>query len=1046
MARNVEHEVLLGFVEEARSYLPTIHDGLAALERDAAAVGSLDEVHRQVHCIKGAAALVGLAGLSHIAFGVEDALEDLAFGKLAWTPDSGKILRCAVDQIEAYLDGVLAGTLAEPSLVDAARRTMGRLRGVPEISAAVAANEPADVAAEQPDIAAVEQATVDAEADAARFETWAPVAGESCRAGAALAPSEPAGWLDGAEREAPTGPAFAFDMEESFEAPPAPPEMPEFLIGADEEAHRGAAEEEDEPVSPELLEIFRLEAEDHLRIIHASLPGLEADAGNRDLLQEVRRSAHTLKGAAAMVGFRQVTQLAHRMEDVLDLMYEGGGQLTPDVLRLLFTSTDGLEDLAGGKDVDAALPSLYAAYDRLLGGHAPGAGLAAAMDHAAEAPAEAPAEALADASDAAASQAPQRNASQFVRVPIDRLDELVKLVSELVIVRTQFEQRMVNFNQLSGELIPSSDRLRRASQKLETQYEAKGMASGRSAGPALPAGDSHTPVNRLLSAHQAHQPHGFDDLEFDRYTEFHLLSRELAETTSDIQTVAGEFSHLIGDFDGCLTRQARLCREVEDKLRRLRMVPLSTLASRLHRTVRNVAQTQHKQVDLVLEGESTELDKTVLEQLSDPLMHLLRNAVDHGVESPAERVAAGKPAKGTIRLRAFPEGSQVVVQISDDGAGVDAGRVRAIAVQRSLLTEDEAAARTVDELAELLFQPGFSTAREVSEISGRGVGLDIVKTQVQMLKGVLTLEPRPGLGAQFTIRLPMTLAIARALLVKAQQQTFAVPLESVRQIVRLEPGMAESLGQKPVVRVGGQVLPLFHLSRLLNLKHTADEAAARPPLLVLQAGAQVVAVVVDQLVGGREIVIKNLGAHLKRVPGVTGATLMGDGSAVLILNPAELVGAGFTRAASSTPARKLAPAKPAPRQRRSLNVMIVDDSPSVRRVVSNLMKRADWNAVTAKDGLDAIEQLQRSAVLPDVVLLDIEMPRMDGYELLATLRANEAYRALPVVFITSRANEKHRRKAVELGASGYVVKPYQDEALLALIRKLATEPQQAVLA
>jgi chemosensory pili system protein ChpA (sensor histidine kinase/response regulator) len=451
----------------------------------------------------------------------------------------------------------------------------------------------------------------------------------------------------------------------------------------------------------------------------------------------------------------------------------------------------------------------------------------------------------------------------------------------------------------------------------------------------------------------------------------------------------------------------------------------------LHRTVRNVAESLGKDVELLVEGENTELDKTVLEAMADPLLHLLRNAVDHGVETPEVRRGRGKPERGTIRLRAFHEGSQVIVQVGDDGAGIDAEAVRATAVERGFVSAADAARMPAEELQALVFLPGFSTAREVSEVSGRGVGLDIVKAHVQRLKGTLTLEALPGQGTTLTMRLPMTLAVTRALLVKAHHETFALPLDSIRQILRLEDDATEQVGNETVLRVGSEVYPLVALGKVLGLRQPADERVERRPVVVVHTGTRPVALVVDHLLGGREIVIKNLGTHLRRVVGITGATLMGDGSVVLILNPAEML---------SQPAR---PRRPLTTMfsgtgdfQEALSVMVVDDSPSVRRVVSNLMRNAGWKAILAKDGVDALEQLQQTAEPPDLLLLDVEMPRMDGYDLLTALKAQDPLRDLPVVMITSRAGDKHRRKAFELGASAYLVKPYQDEALLDLIRQL----------
>jgi chemosensory pili system protein ChpA (sensor histidine kinase/response regulator) len=382
-------------------------------------------------------------------------------------------------------------------------------------------------------------------------------------------------------------------------------------------------------------------------------------------------------------------------------------------------------------------------------------------------------------------------------------------------------------------------------------------------------------------------------------------------------------------------------------------------------------------------------------------------------------------------VRAFTEGTHVIIRVSDDGGGIDPERVRAVAVEKGFVPAASASSLNQEELFQLLFQPGFSTARQVSELSGRGVGLDVVRAQVHRLKGALTLDSDLGLGTTFTIRLPLTLAILRALLVRSGGQTFAVPLGAVAQILRLEDGQAAMLGRDAVVRVNGDVYPRCQLSRALNLRST-DETVARPPVVIVNAGEKQVALVVDRIIGAQEIVVKSLGTHIRRVPGIAGATLMGDGSVVLILNPADLVSGGSTQAMS---VRTDVPRRRAEIKTSGRRVMVVDDSPSVRRIATTLLKNAGWDPVVAKDGVEALEILHQGE-RPNAVLLDVEMPRMDGYEFLSTLRADDVYRDVPVIMITSRAGDKHRRKAMDLGATAYLVKPYQDAVLLNMLQEL----------
>jgi chemosensory pili system protein ChpA (sensor histidine kinase/response regulator) len=808
-----------------------------------------------------------------------------------------------------------------------------------------------------------------------------------------------------------------------------------------EEASASVEDEKDHvyqaSVPSEFLEVFMLEAEDHLRTLHQVLPMLVDQPANRALIQEIRRSAHSLKGSAGMVGFGEITRLAHRMEDLLDLLYDGAMSLNAEKLNLLFLSTDALEDMTSGKVNRRTLDSLYAEYDQLIGAEEVEQATEPSEEFEEEVAEEAPASDVEFAQLDAAEVAGLQKQGQFMRVPITRLNEMVKLVTELIIARSSFEQRLADFSQQLRELQSSSNRLRRVSSKMDIQYEASTLGSGLSSLAPVSfaaASAAGVPITPLMNVNT----HGFDDLEFDRYTEFHLALRELSETASDVQTLDAELVALKTDFEAYLSRQKHLYSEIQDKLMRMRMVPVSTLAARLQRGVRTVASQRGKRVRLIIEGEGTELDKTVLEELADPFLHMLRNAVDHGIESPAERRARGKDEAGAIKLRAYTEGTQVVIQVSDDGRGIDPESLRSTAVAKGHLSVFDAAQMSDEELYSLIFLPGFSTAQELSEISGRGVGLDVVRATVHGLKGHLTVDSRTGEGVTFTIRLPMTLAVMRGLLARAGNQTFAIPVSGVTQVARIAHEDIEIVGQEETARVGEKVYPMVHLGRLLNLAYPVDESVRRRPVLIMNIDDREVAVAVDDTLGAREIVVKNLGNHLRHVHGVTGATLMGDGSVVLILNVPELV-RGATRARMDT--GPLPPVKQTV-TRRALTVMVVDDSPSVRRVVTSLLQNAGWKTVQAKDGLDAFETLPQLPALPDVILLDIEMPRMDGYEFLSTLRKQEAYSHIPVAILTSRAGQKHREKAFELGADEYIVKPYRDEALLDLLLRLARQQRQ----
>jgi chemosensory pili system protein ChpA (sensor histidine kinase/response regulator) len=973
MGRQVDKELLAGFVAEARGYLPVILRAISAFRANPADQQSLEPAQRLAHTIKGAASMVGLSALSQVAGYVEQSIDRAIAAATGWSEAAFGMRRDLVGVVDRYLQGILEAVVDEDALVAEAAGIHDRLQAL----VVSGSNPEGDVGAALP----------------LSTGCGRPLVGRS-----------------------PTG------------RPPEPSDT----------SAKGLTLEE-ELGSSDLKEIFALEAEDHFRNISSMLPVLEREPGDKEVLQEIRRSVHSLKGSAGMVGFQNITRLAHRMEDLLDALYDGRLNLTAESMWLLHASTDALEDIATGAGFESrSEQKLFGAYASLLedgrGAAIPGDAAikrdSAAGDEAAtELKMQAPIlpTQLVLPIEESGQTSPAGSQSDALRVPIQRLDELVRLASELMVTRNSFEQSKESFSRQVQELQRSSDRLRSVASRLETQYEAGALSAGSRSLDSAPVahGNGGLAVNPVIF-----NARDFDELELDRYTEFHLLSRELSENAADIHSLANEFTSLSGDFDAYLSQQSQLHSEIQERLMRARMVPLASLSHRFRRAVRNVAAGQGKAVEFVLDGQDVEMDKTVLEDMADPLLHILRNAVDHGIEPEAVRRTVGKNPAGFIKLTAYYEGTQIVIRISDDGVGLDYEQLRAAAVAGGHISSDEAERVSDEELSSVIFRPGFSTAPRLSEISGRGVGLDVVKATVQRLKGSIKVESRAGQGSTFTVRLPMTLAVMKALFVEANHEVFAVPLRAVSQVLRIDRDQLDA-GERNGVVIGEEVYPLMYLGRALSLRQPPDESVQRPPVLLVTIEGKEVAVVVDQMLGGREIVVKTLGNHLRRVRGVAGATLMGDGCVVLILELADLaaeIGAGATR-------RQAGQTLPVS-QDKPVSIMVVDDSPSVRRVLSNLIKDAGWNPVQAKDGVEALEVLNDLKDVPALMILDIEMPRMDGYEVLSTLRAQESHKNLPIVILTSRAGEKHREKAFELGATGYVVKPYQEEDLLSLIWKL----------
>jgi CheY-like chemotaxis protein len=556
----------------------------------------------------------------------------------------------------------------------------------------------------------------------------------------------------------------------------------------------------------------------------------------------------------------------------------------------------------------------------------------------------------------------------------------------------------------------------------------------------------------------------FDPLELDRYGEFHRLSRGLAESIADAGTLSTEMEAIIREMEVGLLRENRMSSLFQDSLLKARLVPLSSLVPRLLRAIRAVAVKYGKEFELLIEGDDTEIDRGVFEDISAPLLHVVRNAIYHGIESPDERLAAGKPAAGQIILSARYEGNQLIIGVRDDGRGINPNAIRTVAQQRGII--DAYSQMSDREIINLIFQPGFSTAETITEEGGRGVGLDVVRDTVLRLRGNVEVESQPGKGSLFTLSVPISLQIQRVVLVRTGDQVFAIPMNVVEQIVQLDYYGRSLTSSVPAIEVRGERYPLVHLATFLNLG--ASPVNDKSPLLLINSGTRRWGLLVDAVTGRQEIVAKSLGPHLRRVPSVSGATVLGNGQVVLILDPLEMLtrtprpdayvpaipppgtilpgqanARGNTlgearvslRPAPMPPAARPAPAGPGGGPPRALPyILVVDDSPSVRRVVSATLKNAGWDVVTARDGQEALEVVANR--IPAGILLDIEMPRMDGYELMAALRNQPMYQHIPLIVLTSRAATKHQQRALQLGADAYVIKPYHDDQLLTTVGEL----------
>jgi chemosensory pili system protein ChpA (sensor histidine kinase/response regulator) len=525
----------------------------------------------------------------------------------------------------------------------------------------------------------------------------------------------------------------------------------------------------------------------------------------------------------------------------------------------------------------------------------------------------------------------------------------------------------------------------------------------------------------------------FDPLEFDRYTRLQELTRMMTETVHDTLSIHRTLVHALDEADSALLHQSRINRELQQELMRLRTVPFASVVERLHRVVRLSARELGKRANLEIRGEQVELDRSVLERVGAPIEHLLRNAVAHGIETPAERVARGKPETGDITLVLRQESDDVVIVLTDDGAGLDLDKLRRKGAQQGLFPADREP--TAAEIAQVIFAPGLSTADEVTELAGRGIGMDVVRAEIAGVGGRIEIDTTPGSGTTFTIYLPLTLAVAQAVLVRAGEQLYAVSSALVNNVLRLKPEALAQLYARGAAQADGRSYPIHYLGRLLGAAEAAP-AAGSVPVLLLRSGNQRIALHVDELLKNQEIVIKKVGPQLARMPWTNGATVLGDGRIALVINPVQLAQQAPPAARPAPPPRTAA-APPA-----ATTVMVVDDSLTVRKITTRLLEREGYRVLAAKDGVDALEQTNRTP--PDVMLVDIEMPRMDGFELARNVRADPRTAATPIIVISSRTADKHRSHAFELGIDAYLGKPYEEAALLSHIRECLAKRRQRV--
>ena len=773
---------------------------------------------------------------------------------------------------------------------------------------------------------------------------------------------------------------------------------------------------EDEQDS-ELLTIFVDEAKELLEMsdhtLHQWARQAPDDNGFFDYtaVMELQRYLHTLKGGAKMAELTEIGNLSHELESMFIEVIDNRVEKNEDLIELLKNSFDLLyQQVIEAQERQPLSKSTDQVNSLRKFRFGDGKDLA---DVWYPDDSELDSESIDIVSENfvnSVSDGPDRQAQEVIKVRSDLLDNLVNSAGEVSIYRARMEQQVSGLGSYLGELDQTISRLKNQLRNLEAETEAQIHYGHRT---------------------DARSSRDFDPLELDRYTMIQELSRSLGESVNDLSSIQSLLGEQVKDSETLLLQQSRVNTDLQDGLIKSRMVKFSGLLSRLRRLVRQSSQELGKKAELVITGEENEVDNKVLDRMVVPLEHIIRNAVSHGIEKAVERIEKGKPETGKISIDISRDGSDVVIKVSDDGAGINLDKVRGRALQLGLIAENHSISDS--ELVQYILEPGFSTAEHVTQLSGRGVGMDVVDIEIKQLGGTLQIETGPR-GSTFIARLPFTLSINQAMLVRIGEESYAIPLINIEGITRLETRTLVGHYQQdaPDIEYAGQNYALHYLSDLVGEGshfHAGDDAL-KQPVILSRSGDVRVALHVDEILGNREIVVKALGKQLSQVKALAGASILADGSVVLILDINSVIRHSKSSLVKIVYKSDFEDARGGDRPRQI--VMVVDDSITMRRVASKLLERHQYKVVTAKDGVDALAQL--ADVRPDVMLLDIEMPRMDGFELATHMQNESSYSKIPIIMITSRTGEKHRDRAMEIGVTNYMGKPYQEDELIANIQ------------
>lgn len=975
--RDFDEELLSIFLEEADELLAGIDEDLNTWSKKQDDTTSLNNLMRHLHTLKGGANMIAASHIGLIAHELESIYERVIRQQIAVTPALIQIIRLVQDNISDRIQSIREDGIDYP-----APEAIAILQNIQALVSgqAVAAVESANTVVE---VAEVEATSI----------------------------PEPQLEESATTEQPATDLAEAEELLEILESPEATEDTP-------------VERSEEDELKSIVEESFLEESEEILANAEKLLNQWFDQRSDRSLLLQLQRAAHSIKGGARMIDVEEVASIAYELETTFEQFavyqfnsnaYDGLLQKTLVWLRQAIFQRDysGFEPLHSSLkkiayvDVTAQLPERLAKTDNLV----------VSTDFGfVEGDGTEPPQMMGEWANSGTSD----SNNEMIRISADLVEKMIDLSGENSINRSRIEMDLGQLgntlNEMELAIKRLADQLRRMEGELESQIIAK-----------------HGSENSRYA--------DFDPLEMDQYSSLNQLSKSLAESASDLVDFKSTLADKIRETEGLLLQQSRIQAEIQESLMRTRLVPFDRMLPRLQRIVRQTSTTLNRPAELIVQNTEGELDRNILERLVTPFEHMLRNAIDHGLEDTADRIALNKPEVGSIVLNISRQGTDVIVSFSDDGKGIDAEKIREKALSLDLIKADQVIDQ--EEILQFIFHPGFSTAKAVTQISGRGVGLDVVQSEIKSLGGHVSVSSELGKGTVFTIRVPTTVAVSDALMVKVGDQQYAISLAQIDRIVRIAPTTLESYfnSKDDYFKIDGANYKLRYLSefvgnqpipRLNNVGHSL------PVLLIKGNSGQTIALLVDQLVGSRaQIVVKPIGQQFANVGVVAGATILGDGQVCLILD-----GQNVARQIQATQrVKQLNDQRDGSRNSNARRlVMIVDDSVTVRKVTSRLLERQGYDIVTAKDGVDAIEQLEN--VRPDLMLLDIEMPRMDGFEVTNLVRHHDIHRDLPIIMITSRTGEKHRERAFSLGVTHYMGKPFQEAELLANIQQLIAEKQR----